>query len=152
MLVHKLRCTDQITDELLFGGVMNKLLTTLILAFLSTSAMATWTSVGRTDLLGGVTTYVDYDTIQKSGNKAKMWTLKDYKTSQETDGVKYFSFKIQKEFNCDDGQIRYLTHLVFSGNMGGGEVVNSYDNADKWRSTKPGSLGESELKAACGKK
>ena len=98
---------------------MNKLLLTLTLALLSTNAMATWTRVGRSDELGGggVTVYVDYDTIQKSGNKVKMWTLKDYKAEQETGGVKYLSFKIQKEFNCDDGQNRYLTHLVFSGNM-----------------------------------
>jgi hypothetical protein len=130
---------------------MNKLLITLTLALLSTNAMATWTRVGRSDLLGGVTVYVDYDTIQRSGNKVKMWSLKDYKAAQETDGVKYSSFKIQEEFNCDDGQKRDLTHLVFSRNMGSGQVVNSDDNAGKWSSAKPGSIGERELKAACGK-
>jgi hypothetical protein len=113
--------------------------------------MATWTRVGKSEV-SGVTVYVDYNTIQKSGNKVKVWTLKDFKTVQEANGVKYSSFKIQEEFNCDGGLNRSLMHHAFSGSMGNGEIVNSYDNIDEWRPVKPRSIGELQSKAVCGNK
>lgn len=130
---------------------MNKLLITLTLAFLSTSTMAAWTRITKSDGFG-VTVYADYDTIQRSGNKLKIWTLNDFKAIQEIDGVKYLSIKTQEEFNCEDGQTRPLMHVAYSGNMEKGQVVNSYDNTDKWRPVKPGSIGEVQSKTACGKK
>ena len=122
---------------------------TLTLAFLSTSTMAAWTGVTKSGVFG-VTVYADYDTIQKSGSTSKVWILNDFKAVQEIDGVKYLSIKTQEEFNCDDRQTRSLTHFAYSGNMGSGQVVNSYDNTDKWRPVKPGSLGEIQSKVACG--
>lgn len=130
---------------------MNKLLITLTLAFLSTSTMAAWTRITKSDGFG-VTVYADYDTIQRSGNKLKIWTLNDFKAIQEIDGVKYLSIKTQEEFNCEDGQTRPFMHVAYSGNMEKGQVVNSYDNTDKWRPVKPGSVGEVQSEAACGKK
>ena len=130
---------------------MNKLLIILTLAFLSTSTMAAWTRITKSDGFG-VTVYADYDTIQRSGNKLKIWTLDDYKAIQEIDGVKYLSIKTQEEFNCEGGQTRSIQHVAYNGNMENGQVVNSYDRTDKWRSVKPGSIGEIKSKAVCGKK
>ena len=128
---------------------MIKLLITLALAFLSTSTMAAWTRVTKSDVFG-VTVYADYDTIQRSGNKLKIWTLNDFKAIQEIDGVKYLTIKTQEEFNCDDGQTRSLMHVAYSGNMENGQVVNSYEKTDTWRPVKPGSIGEKQSKRACG--
>ncbi|MHB8915157.1 MAG: surface-adhesin E family protein [Thiobacillus sp.] len=130
---------------------MNKLLITLTLAFLSTSTMAAWTRVTKSDVFG-VTAYADHDTIQKSGNKLSIWTLNDFNVMQEVDGVKYLSIKTQEEFNCDNGQTRSLMHIAYSGNMENGQVVNSYEKTDTWRPVKPGSIGERQSKEACGKR
>ncbi|MDO9009470.1 MAG: hypothetical protein Q8K57_18265 [Thiobacillus sp.] len=130
---------------------MTKLLIALTLAFLSTSTMAAWTRVTKSDVFG-VTVYADYDTIQRSGNKLTIWTLNDFKAIQEIDGVKYLSIKTQEEFNCDDGQTRSLMHVAYSGNMENGQVVNSYEKTTTWSPVKPGSIGERQSKGACGKR
>ena len=54
---------------------MKRLLITLLLAVLSTSAMAEWVQVNEGDTFSA---YVDPTTIRKAVNKVKMWTMQDY--------------------------------------------------------------------------
>ena len=51
---------------------MKKLLLTLMLAVVSSSAMAKWVKVSEDKL---VTAYADPTTIRKNGDKVKMWAL-----------------------------------------------------------------------------
>ena len=62
---------------------MKKLLLTLMLAFMNTSAMAEWTEVEWTHEDGGLTLYVDYTTIRKVGNKVKMLSLVDFEVVEK---------------------------------------------------------------------
>ncbi len=107
---------------------MKKLLVAVMLALVSTGAMAEWTAVSEDEEL---THYVDLATIRKSGDKVKMWLLKDYKTVQEgAAGEKYLSAKVQGGYDCKEEQWRLLavtlfseqgikgSHLVLSGNKG----------------------------------
>lgn len=129
---------------------MKKPLLTLLLAFISTSAMAEWTAVGETDNKGGYTAYADFATIRRADNKVKMWVLFDYKTAQKASGVKFLSEKVRREYDCKEGKMRTLAFSFFSWNMEGGEVVFSYSQPREWEPVGDGSVGEALLKTACG--
>ncbi len=130
---------------------MKKLLLTLILTLISTSAMAEWTMVDESSVKDMVV-YVDYATIRTKGNLVKMWALYDYKTMQESAGDKYLSEKSQYEYDCLEEQIRTPFNEWFSENMGKGEVVYTHNNILEWAPVPPGSIGETLWKVACGKK
>ena len=55
---------------------MKKLLLTLILAVMSSSAMAEWIAIHQDE---EISTYANPATMRKSGNKVKMWVLFDQK-------------------------------------------------------------------------
>lgn len=99
-----------------------------------------------------VTTYADPATIRRVGNKVKMWSLIDYKTSQTNAGEQYRSKKNQYEYDCKEEQFRLLFASDHSGNMGGGEVVMILHTPSEWIPVPPGSIGEELLKLACGKR
>ena len=122
---------------------MKKLLIILMLALASASAMAEWTDVAGNDEVGA-TVYADLATIRKAGNKVKMWTMYDYKTAQEISLYKYLSYKSQWEFDCKEEQQRNLYISYFSGNMGNGNPVFSFDDPSKFIPIAPGSVGETE--------
>jgi len=141
---------------------MKKLLLTLMVAVVSSSAMAEWTKLDEAD---GCTRYIDLATISKTSNrlkvwenKVKMWFLEDCKTPQiRIDGSSnVLSAKIQREFNCKDKQQRTLALRRFSGKMGSGMIqsnttpLGSYTISGKWSPIAPGSYNEPLWKVACG--
>jgi len=67
---------------------MKKLFLTLMLVVLSSNAMAEWVEIGATD---NSTLYFDSNTIRKSGNKVKMWSLSDFNSVEEVSGDKFLS-------------------------------------------------------------
>ena len=68
-----------------------------MLAVMSSSAMAEWVEVSKsgekTEETNFITVYADPDTIQKIGNKAKMWVLIDYKKIDKGFGAKSVKHK-----------------------------------------------------------
>ncbi|MDP1550359.1 MAG: hypothetical protein Q8L97_09400 [Nitrosomonas sp.] len=129
---------------------MKKLLLTLALTFVSTSTMAEWTRVGESDKKGGYTAYAGLASIRKAGDKAKMWTLFDYKVVQKASGVEFLSEKIRREYDCKEKQMRVLAYSLFGWNMESGDLIRSYSQPQKWAAVKPGSIDEMEWKVACG--
>ena len=131
-----------------------KLLIAALLAAFSTSAMAEWTWVGSpTDNTFDI--YIDQTTIRKQGNVAKMWGMRDYKSLQKSaGGESYLSRKVFYEYDCVEIRRRVLAITSFSGNIGKGEAVLSYqydnDNS-KWQDVEPDSVGMISWKAACKK-
>ncbi len=129
---------------------MKKLLLILMLAAVSSSAMAEWVEIG-VDTKKYID-YVDPETIRKSGNKVKMWEMTDFKTVQELDGKQFMSTKVLKEYDCKEGQSRQLYLSVYSENMGRGNTIISGDRSeDKWKPTTPGTVGEGLWQFACRK-
>ena len=128
---------------------MNKLLFTLILALISTSAMAEWTKVGESDSKGGYTAYADIASIRKAGNRVKMWALFDYQIVQKASGVEFLSEKIRREYDCKEKQMRKLAFSLFSWNMEDGDLIRSYSQPQKWEIVPPDSIDEAEWKVAC---
>jgi len=126
---------------------MKRLLLTLMLAVVSSSAMAKWVKVDEDKL---VTAYADPNTIRKSGNKVKMWALWDYSTAQEGGSKPYMSVRIQNEYNCKEETIRQIFATTFSGNMAGGHTINM-QGGKKWEPVAPRTIGETLWKFVCGK-
>ena len=101
---------------------MHKVILMMLLAVVSSSAMAKWVKVDEDKL---VTAYADPTTIRKNGDKVKMWALWDYSTAQEGGSKPYMSVRIQNEYNCKEETIRQIFATTFSGNMAGGHTINS---------------------------
>ena len=112
--------------------------------------MAEWARVGESDKKGGYTAYADRASIHKVGDKAKMWTLFDYKIVQKVSGVDFLSEKIRREYDCKERQMRTLAFSLFGWNMERGELIRSYSQPQKWEAVQPGSINEIEWKVACG--
>ena len=129
---------------------MNKLLLTLMLTLLSTSAMAEWTWVVE-DAGIGITVYVDRTSISKAGNMVKMLSLVDFKAVQGKAKYKFLSQKEQGEYDCKDEKIRILTISRSSKNLGAGEAVLSDSVPSKWVPVAPRSANEVLWEIACGK-
>ena len=128
---------------------MEKILFTLLLVFISPNSMAEWTKAAESDEKSGYTVYVDFTSIRKANNIAKMWVLFDYKIEQKATGVNFLSQKIRREYNCEEGLMRMLAFSLFSRHMEKGELIRSYSQPQKWIEVQPGSIDETEWKIAC---
>ena len=129
---------------------MKKILQTLILALVANTVMAEWSLVDES-ADGSVTIYADFDTIQKTEDNVKMWSLGDFKAVKEFSGIEFLSSKYQKEYDCKQEQARMLVFTLFSGNMGEGQVVHSNSDPDDWVLVAPGSVAKTLWEIACGK-
>jgi surface-adhesin protein E len=130
-----------------FSGLMS--LTTLLL-LCTGSVYAEWVAIGSTD--DGTTAYADPDTIRRKAEIVKMWILFDFKTTQTVAGHLVLSIKGQEEYDCDGKRRRVLTFSEFSGNMGGGQEVNSTPGEGTWVPVAPEGVVQTLWTFACGKK
>lgn len=128
---------------------MRKVMLMLLLAVVSSSAMAEWAKVGGN---GTDTLYADPTSIIKSSNMVKMRTLNDYKTAIKVAGVAFLSSEVQEEYDCKDNQSRTLFFSLHSRNMGKGKRVYSDPEPHTWEPVRLGSVREILWQFACKKK
>ena len=131
---------------------MHKLILAVLLVMVCSNAMAEWVKVGTN---GNQTTYVAPPLTDKSEKIVKMWGLVDLKEAKKEEaGKSFLSAKALQEYDCQTPQVRKITLSFYSGNMGEGEVVHTYMDAEKWKWTPvaAGSFIDSMWKMACGKK
>ena len=107
---------------------MYRAILVMLLAVVSSSAMAEWVAIAAAD---GIISYANPATIRKSGNKVKMWSLIDFNSVQEDAGDKFLSSKSQNEYDCKEERIRTLYFSWHSENMGDGDVVYIDRKPDK---------------------
>jgi hypothetical protein len=124
----------------------------MLLAVLSSSAMAEWVIVGTDN---NSTIYADPATIHKTGSNVTMWILTDLEPAEVMYGTKIKSEKARDEYDCKEKQVRVLLSSHYFDNMGRGEELASsnyqkYEN--EWRPVLPDTLDEVLFKIACGKK
>jgi len=111
---------------------------------------ADWVDIGKNE---SGNFYIDTPSIQKSGDKVKMWYLVDFNTPQEDKSTKPFlSTKDQSEYDCKEERSRTIYYNNYSGKMGRGKILFTLKDPLKWRPVAPGSIAEVLLKIACGKK
>jgi len=121
------------------------------MAIACSDAMADWIKVGNS---GNQTTYVALPLTEKTDSIVKMWGLVDLKdTKKEEAGKSFLSAKTLQEYDCQTLQVRKITLTFYSENMGAGDAVHTYMDAEKWKWTPvaAGTLIETMWKMACGK-
>ena len=128
---------------------MNKLLLIILLALISTSAMAEWTQVAGGD---NGNLYVDRSTVRKNGNKAKIWGLIDYSSERHYGDKSYLSSKSLVEYDCTEETGRVLYSTYHSEAQGFGNLIFTIDIPTQWRPVPPDSGIQIEFAIACGKK
>jgi hypothetical protein len=128
---------------------MPKAILMLLLAVVSSSAMAEWVEVSHNKR---VTVYADPATISSIDNIAKMWALYDYKSVQAPNSrTPYRSSRKQSEYDCKEEKSRILSLTGHSGNMAEVDTVFSLSKPEQWEAVPHSSLGELIWKIACGK-
>ena len=132
------------------ANLMNKLILILILAVVSSNALAEWTLVqtGKES-----NEFVDPATIQVSGNLAKMWSLTNISKNIKNikSGEKAFVVKTVHEYDCKEHKSRLLFVAWYNDYMGTGRIERSSERPDaKWKIVTS-NIRESSWKIACGK-
>jgi len=121
----------------------------MFLAIVSSSAMAEWVYANEAI---DRKFYINLDSIRQSGNTVKMWILGDFNEVMKMNGVdNHLSYKSQFEYKCEEKQKRVIYQVLYSGNMGKGNIVYTFDEPNKWTPVIPDSAGEYHLEIACGK-
>ena len=128
-----------------------RLLLTVMLACVSSGAMAEWTFYGSnkdSDL------YLDYGSIRKDGEIAKMWFMEDYRGAKKISyGKSFLSATTLGVYDCKEERVETDSFALYSKEKGGGDVVfTSKMKKMNWEAIVPDSLGEILWKKACGKK
>jgi len=126
---------------------MHKVILMLLLAIVSSSAMAEWVKVSEDKL---VTAYADPTTIRKLGDKVKMWVMWDHLTAKVVNSKPHMSTRVQKEFNCKEETTRQIYASAFTDNMGRGDLINN-EGGREWEPVAPRTHDEALWKFACGK-
>ncbi|MEE9223111.1 MAG: surface-adhesin E family protein [Nitrosomonadaceae bacterium] len=115
------------------------------------SADAEWDYVAtRTKKRPGII-YADPTSIQRTGNRVKMWILFDSTTTKEIEGKRRMSTKFQLEFDCKKEQHRMLYGTAHSKKMGKGDIVYAMRETSEWRPIKNKRIGRAQLEIACEK-
>ena len=118
----------------------------LLLIVVSSSAMAEWVEIGE-DKEETYTVYADPDTILKTGNIVKMWSLLDYRMDKDN-GVT--SVRGKGEHDCKEKKSRIPFVVSYSEHMGGGETVETHIEPEpSWQQPPAGSVAEAVLEFAC---
>lgn len=120
-------------------------LSLLVLAF---PLWAEWTMLSET---GNGTWYVDFATLRKKGNVAKIWALLDYKQTQFSGSEKgYRSQMSYMEFDCEQEYLRTLNVASYSQSMGTGDLMGKHRfDSPEWEPVPPGKIATSLWNAAC---
>ena len=128
---------------------MRRLALALVLAALSGSAAAEWVVVNNTN---DYVAYADPATIAREGNMVKMRDLIDLKFPRPSPyGRQHSSSTGNSEFDCQNARMRSLHFLLHSGQMGGGDIIETASASNQWLPVTPGSLLRILWQFACGK-
>jgi hypothetical protein len=117
---------------------MRKAILMMLLAVVSSNAMAGWVKVGTTEL---GTVYADPATIYTNGQNVKMWSLLNSKVGG--------SVKTQSEYDCHGYQLRTLVIYLYAGKMGRGKPTRIVVHTGHWESASHESAAEAKLIFAC---
>ena len=125
---------------------MTKLLITLILAFTSNLAAAEWTMIQTNDH-GNM--YIDFDSIQKSGDLVTVLTLNDYYAVQLK---RELSSQWKELHDCKNKKFKALTIKYYSENMANGNIIETIslqESVTAWSDIVSYSIGELKANVIC---
>ncbi|MDO9280784.1 MAG: hypothetical protein Q7T88_00200 [Methylotenera sp.] len=129
---------------------MKKLLSTLILMFISNSAVAGWTEFSGSSNDGSIKIYYSQVTARNQDHVIRVWRVKDYMKPQVVNDVAYLSEKSLLEVNCKTKIFRTMAYSHYKQNMGSGESVLKNSNPNEWVNIAPDITSEVMRKFYCG--
>jgi hypothetical protein len=108
---------------------MKKVIIIMVLALVSSNAMAEWLEIGSSGSGADLATfYVEDSRIKVNGNKRMVWLLSDISSGDlSSTGVRFYSTKSKEEYDCYNETSIFLYFAGYSGRMGRGNVVESYN-------------------------
>lgn len=124
---------------------MRNTLCLIVLALAGGNAAADWVVVSETP---AATVYVESGSVQRSGDRATLSELTNYRSVQEA-GRSYQSVRRAYQFDCQEGALRTLSITHYREKMAQGEPVLVVDEPTTWLLFTPGSVGEILWRIAC---
>ena len=123
----------------------------MLMLLVSTNVLAVdWVKTGEAD---SFTNYVDPQSIRRTGNIVRVWSLSDHKSGQVLASIRYLSKLTKVEYDCFEDTMREIDLYFYAEKMGTGDIVFSLPNFTKpATSLPPGSVAAAELKAVCATK
>jgi hypothetical protein len=127
---------------------MNKFLIVMI-TMISFNAIGEWVNGGGSP--DEFLWYVDTTRVIKNGNERATWILANFKTSQKSDsGKMYKSYMSRSIFDCKNQLQKMTDVMMYSGSMGSGELVVSYDDLNlPFKNFPPNSIADKQLIMVC---
>ena len=122
------------------------------MAAADTGATQQWTLLGTSAANGGMDVYVAPASIRRSGDRARMFDLFDFKTRQAFEGRPFLSARNEYEYDCARARQRMLGTTGYSGPMGKGTVVASSDGASPWEPVGTSGPAHEHWKVACARR
>ena len=113
---------------------MKKTILTLLLAAMSTGAIAEWVETFVFTNDKSTKFYANPSSINRAGSKATMWTMMSSSTELKMDDVKYRSFQSMNEYDCAQRLVRNIETRYYSEPMGGGFRVQE---PERFRGNSP---------------
>jgi len=127
----------------------------ILLMMVYSVSWAEWEYASKTSD-GKVTIFTDKSTIRRSGEIAKMWTLKNYNVYRtNSQRKKYRSEKALVAHNCKEDIVALISLVTYSDLWGKGNVVDSYTWSERdweWDPIVPGTTVATQRETACSKK
>ena len=118
-------------------------------AAVDSGAAVQWTLLGSTLANGGMDVYVAPASIRRSGDRARMLGLFDFKTRRSIEGKSFLSARNEYEYDCARARQRMLATTGFSGPMGKGAVVDSSENPLPWEPVGASGVAFEHWQVAC---
>ncbi|NOU41757.1 MAG: hypothetical protein HOO85_10875 [Methylotenera sp.] len=125
---------------------MKKLSILLILACTSSHALAEWTMIQTND---NGNMYIDFDTLQKTGDLVSISTLNDYYSLQQKGEL---SSQWTELHDCKYKKFKALAINDYTGNMGNGNLIQAthFNEAETaWSDVVRYSIGELKANVIC---
>lgn len=131
---------------------MNQLLLALSLSFAGGAVMAEPVKLPNSDLFRSGTLYTDPALNKKEGSIVTFTIITEYDNPLGFRKGAAYSHVDKSAYDCEKMLTRSLVDIHYDGHMGKGNVVQSYESSGDWNKVNPGTRGEQDWKAACGKK
>jgi hypothetical protein len=112
---------------------------------------ADWTLI-RHDRKPSEKTYIDKNSLVRTGTMARMWTLVNYERPKGVAGRKHLSEKALVEYDCKRHESRKIEFSWYSRHDGEGELVYKYADLGTFLPAIPNSAAENAGRIACEKK
>lgn len=113
---------------------MKKILFMAVLVLSSSFAQAeNWVVITKSPD-GGVTQYLDLDSVEHYSGLVEMWRIFEYKAPylRQVNRKSYTSQKVHTAFDCTGRAMRQISFTWNEGSMGTGEVLYEVKEPDVW--------------------